>query len=198
MRFLKPLIAAAALATTLVAAPVAFAQRNQAASVVVLNYQRVVEASDVGRDMSTKLGQVAQQMQAELQPEAQAIEQEQQSIQQATNGMSAQQVRNNSSLSSRVDAFGQRVEQFRTRQMTAARDLEYTRQATLIDFNRQITPVVREVVEARGAGVAVDVATTHFVLPNFDITDDVVQRLNQRLRTMNVTRQAAPTQQAPQ
>lgn len=195
MRFLKPLIAAVALATAISAAPVAMAQRGGANGVMVINYQRVIEASDVGRDMTTKLGQIAQQIQCELQPEAQAIEQEQRSIQEATQGMNEQQVRNNASLQQRVEAFSVRFNQFRQRQVQLARDLEYTRQVTLNSFNEQITPYVREVMEQRNAGVVLDASTTQLIQPNVDATDEVVQRLNQRLRTLEVSRQTAPPPQ---
>lgn len=198
MRFLTPIIAVAAMLTLLTAAPSALAQRNQGASVVVLNYEVMITSSDIGRDMTTKLTQLNQQMQSELQPEAQTIQQEQQSLQQATAGMSAQQVRGNSSLTTRVEALQQRIAQFRARETTSARDYEYTRQMTLADFNRQITPIVQEAMESRGAGVVVEAAVTRLVLPGANITDDVVQRLNQRLRTINVTRQTAPAQQPGQ
>lgn len=198
MRFLTPLIAIAAMFTLLTAAPSAFAQRNQGASVVVLNYENMITSSDVGRDMTTKLNQLNQQMQAELQPEAQTIQQEQQSLQQATSGMTPQQLRANSSLTARVEALQQRFEQFRTRETSSARDFDYTRQMTLADFNRQITPIVQEAMEARGASVVIEAAVTRLVLPSANITDDVVQRLNQRLRTINVTRQTAPAQQPGQ
>lgn len=193
MRFTTPFIAAALMAAaTLLAAPAASAQ--QAASVVVLDYQRVIATSDVGRDMTTRLGQIQQQMQSELQPEAEAIERERQSLAQAMSGLTPEQMR----ADPRVAQMQQRLEQFRERQVTAARDLDYTRQATLLDFNRQITPIVQEVVQSYGAGVALDTAAVQLVLPGADVTERVVERLNQRLRTINVSRQSAPPPQQQQ
>ena len=98
----------------------------------------------------------------------------------------------------RVEALQQRATQFRTRETTAARDFEYTRQMTLAYFNRQITPIVREVMEQHGANVVIDDGMTRLVMPGFNVTDEVVQRLNQRLRTINVTWQTAPAQQQGQ
>jgi Skp family chaperone for outer membrane proteins len=193
MRFFKPFFAAIVLVAAVGVAPAMAQPRTQGASVIVLNYERIIGTADVGRDMTTKLNAIGQQMQAELQPEATAIEQEQQRIQTATRGQTQEQLRNNA----QVTAFAQRYEAFRTRQMSMGRDLEYTRQFTLNDFNQQITPIVREVMEARGAGVVLDASATQLVLPNFDATDDVIQRLNQRLRTMNVARQTAPAPQQP-
>lgn len=189
MRFFKPFIAAAVMAVFFTAAPAAHAA---GASVVVLNYEDMIASSDVGRDMGTKLNQIGQQMQEQLRPEAQAISTEQQSIQQAANGMTEQQVRANTQLTQRIDALQQRANQYRQREVTAARDLEYTRQMTLADFNRQITPMVREAMEAHGATMVLDSAAARFVPQGYDITDEVVQRLNQRLRTIDVRRQTAP------
>jgi len=203
MRFLKHFIVAVAVAAAFTGvAPEAHAQRNrgggQAASVIVIDYARIIESSNVGRDMTTKLNQIAQQMAAELAPEGQAIQTEQQSLAQATQGMNADQVRRNTSLSSRIEQFEQRVQQFRARQQALGRDIEYTRQVTINNFNTQITPIVRQVMEARGAGVALDATSVNLMQPNVNATDDVVQRLNQSIQTIEVTRQAAPAQQQQQ
>ena len=64
-----------------------------------------------------------------------------------------------------------------------------------IFFNRQITPIVREVMEARGAGIVLDAGAAQLVLPAYNATDEVIERLNQRLRTISVTRQSAPPPQ---
>lgn len=193
MRFRKPLLAAIVMLASLAAAPSALAQR--AVSVIVINVERVVASSDAGRDMTTRLAQIQQQMQGELQPEGAAIAQEEQSIQQAAAGQTGEQLRANSSLAARAQALQQRAEQFRARQVTAARDFEYTRQLAFQEFNRLATPVVQEVIEAAGAGVALDASAVQLALPGADATDQVVQRLNQRVRSVNVTRQTAPAPQ---
>ncbi|HWA00841.1 MAG TPA: OmpH family outer membrane protein [Caulobacterales bacterium] len=197
MRFLKPVVASAALAAALAAAPVALAQPSQSTSVIVLNVGQLVANSEIGRDMNTKLQQIGQQMQGELQPEQTAIQTEEQSIQTAAHGKTPEQIRADTALSNRINALNQRAQTFRERQVNMARDFEYTQQMTYQDFNQQITPVVREVMQARGAGVVLDASSIQLVEPQFDATNDVVQRLNQRLHTINVTRRSAPPPQQP-
>jgi Skp family chaperone for outer membrane proteins len=197
MRFLKPLAVAVALGAAVCIAPVASAQPSQSTTVIVINVDRLVATSDIGRDLSTKLNQIATEIQGELQPEASALEAEQQAIGTLAQGQTQEQLRANASINARVQALNTRAQAFRERQVTASRDMEYTRQLTLNDFNQQITPIVREVMEARGAGVILDAGSIQFVAPAFDATDDVVQRLNQRLRTINVTRRQAPPPQQP-
>src|SRR5690349_6382467 len=83
MRLTKLALATAVAAVALGSAPGAFAQRNTAASVLVVNYQRVVAESALGRDMSTKLQGVGSQIQQQdqaMQSEGQAIEAEDQRL----------------------------------------------------------------------------------------------------------------------
>ncbi len=197
MRFLKPFVMAVALGAAISIAPAAMAQPSQSTTVIVINVERLVATSEIGRDLSTKLNQIATEIQGELQPEATALETEQQAIETLARGQTQEQLRGNSSFTTRVQALQTRAEAFRARQVSASRDMEYTRQVTLNDFNQQITPIVREVMEARGAGVILDASSVQFVSPAFDATDDVVQRLNQRLHTITVTRRQAPPPQQP-
>ncbi|MES1201744.1 MAG: OmpH family outer membrane protein [Pseudomonadota bacterium] len=195
MRFLKPVVSSAALAVALMAAPVAMAQPAQSASVIVLNMGQLLSNSEVGRDMNTKLQAIRQQMATELQPEQTALQTEGQSLESATHNMTPQQIQSNSALNTRVQHFEQQRDAFQTHASSLERDYQYTQAMTLQDFNQQITPVVREVMTARGAGVVLDAQAIQIAEPAFDATNDVVSRLNQRLHTMNVTRRQAPAAQ---
>jgi Skp family chaperone for outer membrane proteins len=147
--------------------------------------------------MTSKLQAIYQQMQGELAPEAQAIQTEEQGIQTAAHGMSGAQVAANPALTARINALQQREQTFQGRLETSQRDFQYTQQATIQSFTTQITPIVREVMEGRGAAVAVSSQAIIAASPSVDATDDVVARLNQRLRTITVTRQSAPAEQGP-
>jgi Skp family chaperone for outer membrane proteins len=194
MRFVSAICAAAVV--TVAAASVttdALAQRNrgQATTVVVVNYQRVVAESVLGRDMAAKLQQVRSTIQTEAQalgPEGQSIEQERARLAQATRNMSAEQVRNNSNLNSQFEALQTRMQQFQTRQAQLQGDLECSQALALRDFNAQATPIVRSAMEARGAGVVLDAGNIQFVSPAYDITTTVIQQLDQSARTSNAVR----------
>jgi len=188
------LVTAAAVAAAAITTP-AFAQRNrgQAATVVALNYQRVLAESALGRDMSAKLQQVRTQVGTEAQalaPERQSIEQEQARLRQATRNLSEEQIRNSSTYAPQFQALAQRLQQFQARGAALQGDLECTQLIALRDFERQVTPVVRSVVEARGAGVVVDSGNVQLVLPQYDITQTVIEQLDQNpaTRTANVSR----------
>ncbi|MBI3437054.1 MAG: OmpH family outer membrane protein [Proteobacteria bacterium] len=191
MRLTKLVLATAVSAVALASAPGAFAQRNNAASVVVVNYQRLLAESALGRDMSTKLqgvsAQIQQQAQA-MQSEGQAIETEDQRLQTATRGMTAAQVQANSALSSQIQALQARVQQFQARRQSLQGDMQCSQIFALRDFTNRANPVVRTVMQSRGAGVVVDAASSQVFDPAMDITNTVMQQLDAAQRTATVAR----------
>jgi len=200
MRLTKLVLATAVSAVVLVSAPGAFAQRNNAASDVVVNYQRVIGESAMGRDMSTKLqgvgAQIQQQAQA-MQSEGQAIETEEQRLQTATRGMTPAQVRANSTLTSQIQALQTRAQQFQTRRQALQGDFQCTQIIALREFQNRTNPIVRSVMQSRGAGVVVDTGSTQMFDPTMDVTNTVIQQLDAASRTATVARHAvAECQQA--
>lgn len=206
MRTLSMVTAAALALTAVSSASVAYAQRrgnNQSTTVVAVNLQRVLAESAIGRDYQTRLGQIRQQIATEAQalgPEQQSVQQEAQRLTQATRNMSADQIRNNASLSSQVQAFNQRRQQLAVREQGLQGDMDCTQLVTLRALMTQITPVVQAAAQQRGAGVIVDANTAIFVSPDFDITTTVVQQLdqNQGTRAATVARHAVAECQSQQ
>lgn len=198
MRLLSILSATAIAVVALAATPDAFAQRgrnNQSTTAVAINYQRVVAESALGRDMQTKLQQVRAQIGTEaqaLQPEGQSIEQERQRLATATRNMTPQQIEASSTYRPQFEQLAQRLQQFQQRSQGLQGDFECTQLLSLREFDRAVSPVVRSVMEARGAGIVLDASSAQLVLPEYDITTAVIQALdqNQATRTSNVTRHA--------
>lgn len=180
MRLLSIVSAAAVALAAVAATPDAFAQRNrnQATTAVVINYQRVLAESALGRDMATKLNQLRQQIGTEAQslaPEQESIEQEARRLQNTLRNQSAEQIRNNP----QAQALAQRQQQFQSRAAALQGDFECSQLIALRDFERLVSPVVRSVMESRGAGVVLDAGNVQMVLPQFDITNTVIQQLDQ-------------------
>ncbi len=191
MRLLNAVCAAAVVAAAFSLAPEASAQRNrnQATTVVVVNYQRIVAESALGRDLAAKLEQVRTQIGTEAQalaPEGQSIEQEQARLQNSLRNQTQDQLRSNP----QVQALAQRATQYQQRARGLEGDMQCSQAVALRDFDRQISPVIRSIMESRGAGVVLDSRNTQLSLPEYDITTTVIQQLdqNQATRTAAVTR----------
>jgi len=188
------IVSAAAIAVAAVAVtPDASAQRNrnnnQSTTAVVINYQRVLTESAIGRDLQSKLQGVRTQISTEAQalaPERQSIDQEAQRLQNTLRNQSAEQIRNNA----QAQALAQRQQQFQQRAAGLQGDLECTQLIALRDVDLQIQPVVRSVMQSRGAGIVIDARNVTQSSPEYDITTAVIQQLdgNQATRTANVSR----------
>jgi Skp family chaperone for outer membrane proteins len=182
--------AIAVAATAIVATPDASAQRRgEAASVVVVNYQRVLAESVLGRDLQTKLNQVRTQIGGEAQalnPEAQSIETEARRLQQSLRNLNQQQLANNAE----VQALAQRQQQLNARAQSLQGDYECTQFIALRDVRNQVMPIVRAIMQQRRAGLVLDSSQALEVTESVDITATVIQQLDQNAatRTANVAR----------
>jgi Skp family chaperone for outer membrane proteins len=183
MRLLSIVSAAAvALAAVAVTSDASAQRRGQAASVVVVNYQRVLAESALGRDLATKLNQVRTQIGGEAQslaPEAQSIEQEARRLQNSLRNLSQEQLSNNP----QVQALAQRQQQLNARSAALQGDFECTQLIALRDARNQIMPIVRTIMQQRNAGLVLDSTQALEVREDYDITSTVIQQLDQNAAT---------------
>ncbi len=205
MRVVSTFLAAALAVAALAVSSDAIAQRNrgQSTTAVVINYQRVAGESVLGRDMAAKLAALRQQFATEAQalaPEQQSLQQERERLTQASRNMTQQQVQNSSTLAPQFQQFQQRMQQFEARTNALRGDLECSQLIALRDFDRQVQPIVRSVMESRGAGIVVDSSNVTISSPDFEITTTVIQQLdqNQNTRVANVARHGVAECQAQQ
>lgn len=209
MRLVNFVSAVALASAAILVTPDAMAQRNrgQAASVVVIDVNRVANDSALGRDMAAKLQQIQSQINTEAQalaPEQQSLEQEGQRLQRARGNLSDEQVRNHASLGPQFQQYAQRLRQFEVRRATLRGDMECSQGMALRDFSNIVNPIIQSVMRARGAGVVIGATSVQYVAPENDITSTVVQQLDQNAatRALNVTRhpvaECLPQQQQAQ
>ncbi|KAF0185421.1 MAG: outer membrane protein [Hyphomonadaceae bacterium] len=152
-------------------------------NVVIVNMEYVLRMSDAGRDMSTKLQNIARAMSAELQPEATAIDAERTRLL-ATPASQLQTPQ----YAQQEEALGRRMQLFEQKRQYAAAELQATREAALDKFQTAISPVVQALVTSRNALLVLDASTVTYYVPGVDATGDLTIRLNAVVRTIDVVR----------
>lgn len=165
-------------------------------SVLVLDGARLIRDSAAGKDMTAKLTAIGTTIQNESRAGAQPLETEAQALQKATAGLSPAQIRANADLRTRVEAFERRLQTQEAADQRRGQELQLTELRAREEFNRVVGPVVQETVAARGGLILLDRGDVSYAVPGVDITADVIERLDQRVRTVNVTRQTPPAQPA--
>lgn len=189
------LIAIGAFALASLTASAALAQSQGPANpgpaipgVCVYFNQRVLAQSTAGQAVQTRMEQLAQEVQGELQPYATAIQTEAQALQQGQATIPA-------------DEMNQRRQQLQTR-IQEAQQLEGTRdnelRYTLAEQRRKISeaiePLLVAVYQEKGCGIMIDRESVFIMNPAMDVTDTVIQRLNAQLPTLSFNRMPVPAQ----
>lgn len=197
MSRIKTLFAALALtaASAAVTAPVAVAQ---AAKVVVIDQARIMRDSAAGQDIRSKVQTIEQTMETELQPQATAIQTEQQGLAPRLEGKNINDIRADAALAAEVNAFVGKTQQFENQRQIRSAELQLTERKAWSDFFNALRPVLREVVDAQGADIVLDRQEVVYAGPTVDITGEVITRLDAATPTIEVVRQALPERPAAQ
>ncbi|HUE78562.1 MAG TPA: OmpH family outer membrane protein [Sphingomicrobium sp.] len=187
---MKTMITLATLIGLATVPSAALAQRVPAASIVVVETDRIYRECTACRTAQTQLQtrvtalQTRQQtLTNELRPEGQAI----QAAIQALNGKEP-----DAALRTRAQAFQTRQEQANQELSRGQQNIQSIQANVVQQINARMNPVISQVMTARGANLAVDVGSTLAHAPVINVTAEVLAGLNRALPSVSLT--PLPTQ----
>ena len=189
------LIAIGAFALASLTASAALAQTQGPANpgpaipgVCVYFNQRVLAQSTVGQAVQTRMEQLAQEVQGELQPYATAIQTEAQALQQGAATIPADQ------MNQRRQQLQTRIQEAQQLEGTRDNELRYTLAQQRQKISETIEPLLVAVYQEKGCGIMIDRESVFIMNPAMDVTDTVIQRLNAQLPTLSFNRMPVPAQ----
>jgi Skp family chaperone for outer membrane proteins len=202
----KFLFGAAAAALSLAVPGVAQAQRVPGAVIVLVDSSRIYRDCTACRAAQTQLEAQITQLRQRAQQLGQPLETEMQSIQQAAAAARNQQ---GAARTAAETALQTRLQALQTRQNTANQEIsgrEQTIRSTqahiVQQINTRLNPIINQVMTARNANLALDIGATMAHSAQLDVTNDVLNALNQQLPSVSVTplpqQQQPPAQPQPQ
>jgi len=170
----------AALASTTEAAPRPVAPASGYDSVVCLfGRAQALGASQAGAAGTARMVQLSKAVAAELDPQRQAIVQENNALQASQRAMPpAQYQQRMAQLNQRADAFA-RLEQIRNA------ELRQTRENAEQAIGRVMDPIVTQAFAARHCTVLLERSSAYVWNPAMDLTPLVVGELNRQMPTLN-------------
>ena len=191
----------AALLGALALSPIAAqAQTIPAAIVAVVDRDRISQecnackvAAGQIQGLITQLQQRQQALGAPLQTEGQSLQTEAQRVSALPDGpakVSAAQA-----LQPRIGAFQQRQGQAQQELERMQQNIQSVNANVVRQINDKLGPVISQVMQQRGANIAIDENATLATARTVDITDPVLASLNTQLTSLSVTplpQQAAP------
>lgn len=159
------------------------------AGVCVYHNERLLGQSAAGRALQQGMERLANDVRTELQPYATSIQSEYQSLQQGA------QTIPQAELQQRAQALQQRAQEAEQLEQTREIELRYTMQMQRMAIAERVDPIIIQVYQERGCGILIDRESVYLMNPAMDITDVVIQRLDQQLPTLNFQRMTPPVQQ---
>jgi outer membrane protein len=201
----KLALGTAMAALSLALPAVAHAQKAPGAVIVVVDTDRIYRECTACKAAQTQLqGQVtsartrAQQLGQPLQTEAQSIEQAGAALR---NQSGAARAAAETALNSRVQQFQQKQTSAQQEVARLEQNIQSTQANVLRQINTRLNPVITQVMNARGANVALDVNATLARSGSLDVTNDVLTALNAALPSVSVVplpQSQQPAQPQPQ
>ncbi len=193
---MKTMITLAALfASAAVLPSAALAQRAPAAVVVVVDTDRIYRECTACRAAQTQLQSRVTALQTRQTTLTNQLRTEGQPIQTAINALAGKEP--DAALRARVQAFQAKQESAHRELATTQQTIQSTQANVLRQINARLNPVISQVMNARGANIAVDVGSTLGHAPAVNVTTEVLAALNAALPSVSVTPLPAQQQQQP-
>ena len=173
---------AAASLGTLVFTSVAFAARGADLNVLVVDQQRVLRESFAGHDMARQGQMLRDQIQQEIVQEQNAILALQQDIQKNAKILSPAQ------RQQKIQQFEQRRQGYQAFEQRKSQVLQLSVERAQGQIVTALKPVLQQVIDERKITLMLDRQVVMYALPSLDVTDEIVKRLNNVIRSVKVER----------
>jgi Skp family chaperone for outer membrane proteins len=199
----KPFVAATCAAVALSTGSAAFAQQPAAAAapavthgpavngVCVLSVEGVIGGSTVGKYIDTRMQQLVAQVNAELNGERTAIENEGKTLdaQKAT--------MDRGTLEQRAATLQVRVNTLQRKAQQREREISATEQKAVGRVGTEMEPIIRQVYQQRACSLLVNRQAVVIANPAMDITPAVVAGLNAKITQFAFERERLDQQATP-
>jgi outer membrane protein len=170
-----------------------------ATNVLVMDTDRVLNASAVGTHIRDRLTAIGEEISAELSSEETSVRTEVDQFNTDTADRTEEQIAADTALVERRNQLQTRVVELGLSEQVKQRELAATRNAALEPVHTALSEVLEEIVAEKGADVLVERSLLIYVGEGSDITDEVIEKLNARMSTIAVERVRLPvaTEGAP-
>ncbi len=179
------------VAAILMFSTAAFAQSK----VLVVDSQRIVNDSEVGKHVKRQIEAIGKTMGTELEQSATPMKATQQSLSAELKGKTPDEQK--AAMQARPDLQKQYVELLTTEQKVKQeaqikqREIAVTEQKAKIQIATKVQQIIESIAKERGADVVLDSSTIIYGAP-VDITDAVLTRLNAEMTRIPVVRERMP------
>lgn len=193
---MKTLLASAAFAATVLAPVPAMAQAVPAATVAVVDLERVTSECNACKTATAALRGQVTALQSRQTALATPLEAEQKSIQAAVDALNGKEP--DTALQNRIKAFQAKQQQGAQELSAQQAQIQRNQQYIQKQVSDKLGPIYQSVMQKRGANLLMEVGSTLATTASIDVTSDVLAGLNAALPTIQTVAPAEAKQQQPQ
>lgn len=158
--------------------------------VCILSVEAAITQSTVGRNVDTRMKQIIAQVQAELNAEQTAIQNEGKALE------TQRATLDQNTLETRAAALQVKANAFQRKAQQRDREAQATQQKAVGRIGTELDPVIRQVYQQRQCGLLLSRDALVIANPSMDITPAVITALNAKIQTFTFDRERldqAPT-----
>lgn len=167
-----------------------------AQQVLVMNEDRILSESEVGQYIMSQIEIIGQEIDAELAPRRQQIQSEGTAFRNETSSLTEEAIAQRQDLVQRFQQLQANASQFEQLRQLRTQELVATQQQAMQPVLEILSDVLQEIVTERGAVVLLDRSQVVYAGQSIDISQEAINRLNQRITTTPVTRVRASSEGA--
>ncbi len=161
----------------------AVAQTESAAPVIlIVDQARLVASSKAGQSINEQLSQLQIMANAELQQQVEALVKEQEELKAKQGEMPEDQFLEQAK---RLAVAQNNIPMIRE---IKVRELALSEQRAIQLITNEMRPILKEIVDQRGATILLDRSAVMYASEASDITDEVLKRLDEKIQTVKVER----------
>ena len=181
-------LAIAVLATVLIAGAA------NAQTVIVIDGQKVLRESDVGKHVRRQLESIKSQMESEAKSSSTPLISERDSLMAQLKNMDMATLKSRPDLTKRAQDLQVKGQKQGVEMRYKQQELLVTEQKAFVKVAEKVDSIIKQLAAEKNASVVLDKSSTIFTAGSVDMTSTVLSRLNSQMKTTSVVRERLPRQ----
>ncbi len=179
--------AALGLIASLIFAASAMAQ----STILVVDTQRVLRDSEVGKHIARQLKTIGSSMEAEAKAKTRPLESKGKSLEAQLKGKTMQSLQSDTALQAQLRTFQEDKQKVQVDLAYKQKEMQITEAKAVQKVQERLRTILKTIVAERNADVVLERSLVIYGDP-VDVTDTVISRLNGQMKTVSVIRERLP------
>jgi len=164
-------------------------------TILIVDQNRVLRDSEVGKHIKRQLESIGKSMESEMKASTQPLTSERDRLVNELKTMDASAMQTRPDLQKRAQDLMQKGQKQQVEAAYKQRELQITEGKALKQVNDRLAKILETIVAERGADIILDRGVVIYGGKTADVTDTVLSRLNSQMRTVTVARERLPRKQ---